>query len=191
MLKKLCTALGLCLSLAACAVGNTTDYRDVVPPLGVSTANVVAVTAEDQRPYVLADSNTPQWVGMVRGGYGNPFGVHTASGQPLAIDLIQAATDSLKADGVKIAPGTDADRTLSIVVKNWKSDTWYHTSVYFDVSAEVRDKTGQSLAMNMVSEKKKFENDSLLPSVKLQQVHDYFKELMDKLLNPSIRQALN
>ncbi|MBR9971392.1 hypothetical protein [Magnetospirillum sulfuroxidans] len=192
--KILCAAMGLCLSLAACAVGNTTDYRDVVPPLGVATQKTVAVETIDMRPYVLADDNTPQWVGMVRGGFGNPFGVHTQSGAPLATDLTQATISSLKASGVKAAPATArtaSDRNLRITVRDWKTDSMFTTSVYFNAEAEVRDQAGTVLARNAVNDKVVHDNESMnLPSTKLERAKAAFKTFMDRLLDGGIRQAL-
>ena len=191
MFAKFCAAIGVCVALSACAVGNTVDYRDVVPPLGVKSAQTVAVEAKDQRPYVLRNDNTPQWVGMVRGGFGNPFGVHTQSDQPLADDLTKAAIASLQADGVKAMPaGTRTDRTLTITVKDWKSDSMYTTSIYFDAVAEVRDGAGNSLAKNAVNDKQVFGNEFQMPASVLQRAHDYFRALMDRLLSQNIRDAL-
>ncbi|AVM74822.1 YajG family lipoprotein [Magnetospirillum gryphiswaldense] len=192
--KSLCVAFGLTLSLAACAVGNTVDYRDVVPPLGVSGAKSVAVEAVDQRPYVLAGDNTPQWVGMVRGGFGNPFGVHTVSGAPLSSDLTQSIIDSLKQGGVKAVPATArmaTDRTLLVTIKNWKSDSMVTTSIYIDAEAEVRDQAGTVLARNSVQERVVNEGEvAVLPPGKLERAKAVFRRLMDQLLNTSIRDAL-
>lgn len=192
--KSLCVAFGLTLSLAACAVGNTVDYRDVVPPLGVSGAKSVAVEAVDQRPYVLAGDNTPQWVGMVRGGFGNPFGVHTVSGAPLSTDLTQSIVNSLKQGGVKAVPATArmaTDRTLLVTIKDWKSDSMMTTSVYINAEAEVRDQAGAVLARNAVQERVVNDSEAMnLPSTKLEGAKAVFRRLMDRLLNTSIRNAL-
>lgn len=192
--KSLCVAFALTLSLAACAVGNTVDYRDVVPPLGVSGAKSVAVEAVDKRPYVLAGDNTPQWVGMVRGGFGNPFGVHTVSGAPLSADLTQSIVDSLKQGGVKAVPATArmaTDRSLLVTIKDWKSDSMMTTSVYINAEAEVRDQAGTVLARNAVQERVVNDSETMnLPSTKLEGAKAVFRRLMDRLLNSSIRDAL-
>lgn len=193
-LKTLCAAMGLCLSLAACAVGNTTDYRDVVSPLGVATQKTVAVEAVDKRPYVLADDNTPQWVGFVRDGFGTPFGVHTESGAPLATDLTQATISSLKSSGVKAVPAgarMAAERTLRITVKDWKSQSMFTTSVYFNAEAEVRDQAGTVLARNAINDKVVHDNQTMnLPSTKLELAKAAFRTFMDRLLDGRIREAL-
>lgn len=192
--KSLCVAFGLTLALAACAVGNTVDYRDVVPPLGVSGGKSVAVEAVDQRPYVLAGDNTPQWVGMVRGGFGNPFGVHTVSGAPLSADLTTSIIDSLKQGGVEAVPATArmaTDRTLLVTVKDWKSDSMFTTSAHFNAEAEVRDQSGAVLARNAVTDKQVNDNESMnLPSTKLEGAKVAFRQFMDRLLDARIRDAL-
>lgn len=187
-MKNLIGMAAICLALAGCAIGNTVDYRAPVPELAASTARTVAVTVDDQRPYVLAGSNTPQWVGMMRGGFGNPFGVHTASGDPFAADMAVAIAAGLQAKGVKavVASGRSqaaADRTLRVAVKEWKSDTMYRTLVLYDLRADVLDSSGAVLASESAKNEKVFSSMGDLPDTTLGKVRVHFNDVVASLIN--------
>src|SRR5437764_737632 len=102
----------------------------------------VTVGVDDKRSYVVAGSNTPEFVGLTRGGFGNPFGVHTTSGKPLATDFASVIESSLRASGMqakavplqisasgeqtlqafKALSVNKTDRSLLVTIKEWKSD---------------------------------------------------------------------
>lgn len=100
----------------------------------------VAVAAQEARPYVLTKEKTPDFVGLSRGGFGNPFDVTTESGRPLAEDFAAAVSSSLsrrgfKATAVNVAASTalpdvralasqaGAERVALVSIHEWKSDT--------------------------------------------------------------------
>lgn len=194
-MTRLSTVLVLCLALAACAVGNTFDYRNAVPTLAVAPGKPVAVTALDQRPYVRAGDNTPQWVGMFRGGFGNPWGVHTTSGAPLADDVALAVAAALKAKGVDTVVGGErlgnAQRKVTVVLRDWRSDTMYNTLIRYDLTVEVTDAAGTRMAANALKGERTFSSFNNLPSTTGNEVLAVFKEVMAQLLDaPEIRNAL-
>ena len=100
-LEKTLGALLLAAMLCGCAIGNTIDYATQVPELTVASSRTVAVGVQYLRPYVISGHNTPQFVGLQRGGYGNPFGVHTSSGNPLAQDMANAIVSALSEHDIK------------------------------------------------------------------------------------------
>ncbi|MBI5165918.1 MAG: hypothetical protein HY985_18710 [Magnetospirillum sp.] len=179
-----------------CAFGNTIDYKNAAPALTAGTAKTVAVAVTDQRPYVVAGSNTPQWVGMIRGGFGNPFGVHTASGDPFASDVAVAVAAGLKAQNVRaVVASSDADRTadriLRVTIREWKSDSMYNTSVLYDLGAEVTDASGKVLGRNDVKNYTVFNSFGSMLSTTLDKVVVQFKAAVADLLNaPDIQRAL-
>jgi len=180
------TALGYCLALkrerwicartlsfiacaialvtaSGCAVGNKHQYAGIVPELAIETPLTTAVAVQDQRPYVLDGDKTPNFVGIQRGGFGNPFDVTTASGMSLASDISESIVAALEkkninAIQVDLAPkATDAqiseilisasaDRLLQIKLVEWKADTYQNTALIYDVRLSVLDATGKVIA---------------------------------------------
>ncbi len=155
------------LSLGACAVGNTYDYRTQQPRLAVVTNNRVALGVLDQRPYVLSNNKPPSFVGLQRGGYGNPWDVNTVSGGPLADDIASTIGAAFKAKNIqakqiKLAVGTSKNATLAklravrpgrivlVSIYEWKTDTLFSIALYYDLRVDVYDGTGRHLAKNRV-----------------------------------------
>ena len=143
----------------ACAVGNTHRYDLAVAEIPFSGNTKVAVTTEDRRPYVLNRDKEPDFVGLQRGGYGNPFDVTTASGDPLASDMTAVLRRSLDAKGFTTIPivlavdgpvdslaekvsASGAERVLILTLREWKSDTYTNTALIYDVSLRVIDAAG-------------------------------------------------
>ncbi len=159
MFKKI-VMLGAVLMLSACAIGNKYDYNAVAPQLETQTTKAVTVAVSDQRPYVLSGNKGPDFVGLQRGGFGNPFPVHTQSGNPLAADLGQAIAKSLSLKGVNataavVAPGSGpdavnaaSDRVLFVAMREWKTDVFAQTTFHWNVEASVLDSSGTVLAAN-------------------------------------------
>ena len=137
----------MCLTLGACAIGNTYDFKSAVPQLAVKTERTVSVSVSDQRPYVLSGDNTPEWVGLIRGGTGIPFGVHTRSGATFASDLTMAIIGGLRANGVQA--GTEkGERSIVITVFQWKSDKYINTKLEYNLQADVLDQQGNIVISN-------------------------------------------
>jgi len=146
--------------LSGCAIGNKFDVRQAtaVAPAGSST---VAVGGLDERELLRKGEIEPEYVGMTRGGYGNPFRVKTASKQPLAQEAAQVVATSLgrRARGpVKAYSSreaalhalrpTGAQRVALLRVKAWESDTLINTSVNVDLVLEVYSAAGSLLAVS-------------------------------------------
>src|SRR4051812_18081252 len=102
---KLAAVLAVAAALGGCAVGQTYKYSDAPMSLeGVSSAGAVAIAVQDARPYVISGNKAPTFVGLQRGGFGNPFDVNTQSGGPLANEIRDAIARALKARGVSVTP---------------------------------------------------------------------------------------
>ena len=78
MMRLLIVALSA-VALAGCAVGNTYDYQAADIGLPVVGKGKVGVAVVDRRPYVLSGDKEADFVGLQRGGFGNPFNVTTRS----------------------------------------------------------------------------------------------------------------
>jgi hypothetical protein len=161
------------LLLSGCAVGNKYTYNGLNLDLKSEGSTKIAVATHDQRPYIISGNKKPNFVGLQRGGYGNPFNVTTASGNSLAEDITDAITRSLKSKGFNsiavVVKHSDSDQTVKTSLKRanasrsivttlyeWKSDTYSNTSLKYDVRMQVLDADG-----NVIGEKKISGGDNL------------------------------
>jgi len=142
-----------------CAIGVKHNYADAVPQLTVSGPGTLAVATHDQRPYIVSGDTGPAFVGLSRGGYGNPFQVQTESARPLAEDMTRVMCRALNAKGFQCVPVIVAapDRSdevqrqlqavagnlaLLLVLHEWKSDTYINTALTYNVTLSVLDSRG-------------------------------------------------
>lgn len=164
---KIVSILLLALAATGCAVGNKHSYT-MGPDLSLEGTRSVAVAAQDARPYVLNKEKTGDFVGLQRGGFGNPFDVSTESGKPLAEDFAAAIAASLsrrgfKATAVGVAPSAalpdvralasqaGVERVALVSIHDWKSDTYQNTALAYELVLRVFDANGTELASNRVS----------------------------------------
>lgn len=139
--------LVLILPLGACAVGNRYDYRGSIHGLPVTGTGSVAVEVADARPYVLDGEKKPDFVGVQRGGFGNPFDVRTASGEPLASEMRDAIVSAMQQQGFTVVPpDAAAPRRLALRILQWRTDVMMRMSVQYDLTLGVYDGQGTLLA---------------------------------------------
>lgn len=164
MWKSLSVGLAGMVLLGGCAMGVKHDYNQTALDLGPPTSATVAVGTLDHRPYIRDGNKGPNFVGLSRGGFGNPFDVTTKSGKPLASDISASIVESMKAKGVaaqavelKPALADDAARTallaagtqksVLITLQEWKSDTMVNIAFIYDFMLQVFDRDGKVLAV--------------------------------------------
>lgn len=146
-----------------CAIGNRYPYRTLALEPELSGGGTVCIATQDRRPYVVTGSKRPQFVGIMRGGYGNVFEVNTQGDQPLADDITGAIVAGLdrrgfKATGIVVDSSaalseikqrmqkSGARRGLLLVLREWKTDTYNNTGLYYDVSVAVLNQAGAVLS---------------------------------------------
>lgn len=156
------------IAASGCAVGNKHNYTSDPPMLAVEGARSVAVATQDARPYVVTQEKSPDFAGLSRGGFGNPFDVTTESGRPLAEDFAATIARSLQGRGFKstavsVAPSTalpdvralaaraGAERVALVLIHEWKSDTYQNTALLYELVLRVFDSSGNELAMNRIT----------------------------------------
>jgi hypothetical protein len=153
--------------LGGCAIGVTHQYDSVVPEIRASTGSKITVAAQDRRVYVLNRDKAETFVGLSRGGFGNPFDVTTASGQPLAEDFTKAIQRALTNKNfavttVRLAPNlTEAEaikrltltaqKSIFVTIKEWKADTYMNTRLLYDVTVRVLDGSGKVLGESSIA----------------------------------------
>ncbi|WP_303978745.1 hypothetical protein [Dongia mobilis] len=159
--------LGLGILLSGCVVGNKHQLADATPTFVAAGEYQLAVAVQDQRPFVLDGDKDPNFVGLQRGGFGNPFDVTTGSGKPLAEDFSAAVAKALGAQkfSVKVntvqpqdtaaditgkLQATGAERLLYLIVRQWKSDTYTNTALLYDLRLSVLGSDSAMLAEKSV-----------------------------------------
>ncbi|MDG9929996.1 MULTISPECIES: hypothetical protein [unclassified Pseudomonas] len=143
--------------LTGCAFGIKVDYRMALPYVQLEPSTekrVIEVATVDQRPYILSGNKRPQFVGVSRALYYNPYNINTASGLGLVTDLQSAMITALARDPSVQARATQnrdrasasGTRLLVLTVREWKSDAYMRVRFDYDVTAEVKDEQGLVLA---------------------------------------------
>ena len=137
-------------------------YHDVILDIKAKGMSKLAVATFDQRNYIIVEKKTPDFVGLQRGGYGNPFSLYTVSGRPLSEDMTTSLEHSLQKQGFDVIPvmtdhsdsvetvmskmsSTGAHRLLLLVLYEWKADTYCNTALIYDVTLKIMDNTGRIL----------------------------------------------
>jgi hypothetical protein len=198
-------------ALTGCAVGNTHQYaqRGLALPVQASTAAPIAVGVQDQRPYVLSGRKPPSFVGLQRGGFGNPFDINTTSGQPLADDVRTTLVAALERNGLQAVPvvlaanidqsnarqellAKGTNRSILLTLKEWKSDTFGRTGLEFDMSVAVLDKQGRILGENRIQGAETLGGSAINPvsAARVEVEAAYPQKLIQLFNHPSIRSAL-
>jgi hypothetical protein len=147
-----------------CVVGQKIAYQDGTPHFLARAPIVLALDVQDRRDEVSRGEKKPTYVGVFRGGFGNPFDVSTASGAPLAVDFrsvigrglaargyrvtsAPVATPAASADALASLAKTGAPRALLVQLVVWNSDTYNGTTLTYDVRARVLElPSGRQLA---------------------------------------------
>ena len=163
-MKKL-TWLLLTTVLTGCAIGNEYQYRDtsIVLPIKSADQRMVILSVQDLRSYILNGEKDPSFVGLQRGGFGNPFDVTTSSGNPMEEDMAYALREGLLRVGYRVvnvagkpdigqlrntAVKEGATRIVLLKVNEWKSDAYIKLNLHCDLQLEVYDAKGELLAEN-------------------------------------------
>ena len=121
----------------------------------------------DRRPYILDGDKDPDFVGLQRGGFGNPFKVTTESGRPLAEDMTESLRRGLSAGGFAVtvltlagdapdavraaAASAGVYRVVLLNVNNWKTDVYMDISLHYDLLLRVFDRSGAVISESKLS----------------------------------------
>ena len=192
-----------------CTVGNKIQYSSGTPDIGGAGTHAVAVATHDQRPYVVSADKPVTFVGLQRGGFGNPFNVTTGSGAPLADDFSKAIQAALDAKGfaakvVRVVPAESpatvasrlnaegAAREVWLTLREWKSDTYNNTALIYDVSLRILDGSGAPLAEETFSGREDLGGSMLNPPAHAKKaVPDAFRRKLEEWFsNPAVVRAL-
>lgn len=198
----------LSVFLVGCAVGNTYDYSRANVDLAVQGHSELGVAVIDRRPYVLSGDKEPNFVGLQRGGFGNPFDVKTESGRPLAVEMAEAMESELKDNGFKVLDLHIADsgssviatavrqaakpRNVILVVDEWKTDAMMSFGLSYDLKLQVLDESANLLAEAETSGVKEKLGGAGFESANAISAANAFSSKIGQLFNdPDVMNALN
>lgn len=206
---KIISLVSLGFLLSACAVGNEYDYKNQPLNFSLESKQKVAVAVVDQRPYIVSGNKTPDFVGLQRGGFNNPFDVTTLSDEPLSDSISSAIVAGLKnknidATVLKTEPSADFAATLNslntsdftrlllINLSKWKSDTLMRVWFDYDVGAVVTDSGKEVLAKKSLAKRYVLRGEvGHGPYFAIANVPIAYKKVIEELLNdPAIVKAL-
>jgi len=191
--------------VAGCAVGQKIPYNVGQPNLRPGAAVPLALAVQDERPEIVDGTKRPNFVGVFRGGFGNPFDATTASGESLAADFAETIGRGLGASGYRVLPvatrpaegldeltrvcaRTAAPRWLLVQLAEWKSDTMMRTALIYDIRAQVMDAQGHVLGKSRLEGRDKLGGDSTNAKALVPDAH---RAILERLLNdPAIVAAL-
>ena len=194
--------------ISGCAVGVKHDYVQDTLELQVSTTNSFVVSTLDHRSYVLDSRKNENFVGLSRGGFGNPFDVITLSGDPLASDISTSIALSLRkfdvdVEVVRLDPSpsvTDslkkllpkgANRTLLIILREWKGDSMMNVRILYDLDLNIYDETGRLLVKKHVLGDENLGSSDPFSPGGADKVSARFKTLIENLFqDPDVKQYL-
>lgn len=210
LLRLLPLAVLISIACAGClAVGVTFKLAEVVLMMAAAGSGAIALAALDRRVPVANRSKKEGFVGLQRGGFGNPFDVHVAGGQPLAGVFSEVVGKGLAAKGfqpttVQAAPvdspdevigrlaATGSDKSVFIDIMEFKADTMQRVSFEYDVTVSVLDAQGNVVAQKRAQGKEALGGSFWNPAGHAKRaVPRAFKALLEELLNaPEIVSAL-
>jgi hypothetical protein len=186
------------LAMGGCAVGNQHNYTIQTPDLPPQGTRSVAIATQDLRPYVVTKEKAPNFVGVSRGGFGNPFDITTQSNQPLANDFSATIARALQQRGFKttvldvavasrpapqaLAEQGKSERLAVVSIHEWKSDTFMNTALIYELTLGVYDSRGEQLANNRIVGRDNLGGDAINPPSHAKgAVPEAFKKKLEEL----------
>ncbi len=161
-LSKLSAGIALLSLLTGCAVGNKYDYQQAELSLPVKGTSQISLGVIDNRSYVIDGEKPANFIGLQRGGFGNPFDVSTKSGKSLTEDMTLVLDRSLKQSGYQVnklffsSPDSSLvanvimkdgqQKNIVLTVSEWKTDVYMNITLSYDLLLQILDQQGQELA---------------------------------------------
>lgn len=163
-IKKMIGWIFILVLLTGCAVGNKYNYRVAEISLPLKGSEEVSLSVIDKRLYVLSGSKASNFIGLQRGGYGNPFNVTTLSGAPLSDDMFFSIQNALEKNGFIVSsshfssPNSTTILTLNkshgfnksivLTINEWKTDAVMKLRLIYNLQLNVIDSDGAIIASN-------------------------------------------
>ena len=141
-----CNLLSGCASMTSVRLHYTPGAYDKP-----AVSQPVELAVADKRPYVVDGKEPADFVGHVRGGYGNPWGYTTQGKVPLARQMEADLARELAALGFVVgAPG--GTRKLSVVINDFNFDGYMGGKFWYEVNVTVSDASNALLTEQTIKE---------------------------------------
>ena len=209
-MKKIIIAGLAALFLQSCAVNLKVKYDN----LDLNTSNVKTNTIDiallDNRELVKKGHRKPDFVGDMRGGYGNAFPMKTVSEKPFMDDLANSLQASFNKQNitVEIVPTnhnqTDKEVADLLLVKNGNKKMMFHIHqlhtdgygvqfLYYTIDVKIFDQNKQLLKQKTFTGKDKLGGDAFWGAGKFNEyMPQAVKKVFDEILNDTeISENLN
>jgi hypothetical protein len=150
------------------------DFLKCKLELTYKSTESIVIGIIDQREDVLSGKRKPDFVGIARGGYGNPFFIGTKSGEPFTKDITALLIRTFTGNGfankdagiiysdnkeaaLKKLESVNVKFKLLLIIHEWKTDrkaafvkTWL--DVYYDFELLILDELNQVLGTKRLAE---------------------------------------
>ena len=140
------------LGMSGCAVGQKVDIGSAAvgsTHVDGSALYPMSVAVIEDRPFVISGDKTPDFIGKYRGGYGNPWDVHTAGNVPLATQIHGDLVKFLQNTGFPVV-AEDAERQVEVRIVNYNFDCFMNCRVWNELYVAIRDENGKPLHSHIV-----------------------------------------
>lgn len=148
----------------------------------------IAVSGIDIRPDILSRDYQPNYVGAFRGAFsGIPYHLNTTHQQALVSQFVDAVTTGYqkagytaqavyspnlasRASAISALQKTSAHRFLLVTVRALYTNTLIHTEITYDVTLEVLNRSGRTLARANAQAEEKLLDGSAYPALYVQEL---------------------
>lgn len=186
MKRWMLTLVGGALLLGGCTYPMI-DFTKSAPSVR-SGSEQIAVSGIDIRPDILSKDYQPNYVGAFRGFFsGIPYHLNTTHQQALVSQLVDAVTVGYKKSGysaeavyspnlgsrasaISALQKTSAHRFLLVTVRALYTNTLVHTEITYDVTLEVLNRSGHTLAHANAQAEEKLLNGAAFPAFYVQKL---------------------
>lgn len=154
-LRRLLAVSALSVSamlLGGCVVGQSVSANYEAGPAIAPKGVTVFATVHDERPYVKSGDKPPYFIGLYRGGFGNPWDVTTKDKQPLADLLQRDFAKDLQALGYDVVVPANAARTIEVAIREWKFDAMVNGKFGYVLDVRVLGRDGRELVQSTVQD---------------------------------------
>jgi hypothetical protein len=138
--------------LGGCVVGQSVSANYEAGPAVAPKGMAVFATVHDERPYVKSGDKPPYFIGLYRGGFGNPWDVTTKDKQPLADLLQRDFAKELQALGYDVVVPESAARTIDVAIREWKFDAMLNGKFGYVLDVRVHGRDGRELVQSTVQD---------------------------------------
>lgn len=202
-----------CVAMLTSGCANMLKFKiaDVDAKVNVTGNTAITVASLDKRAFIVDRSSPESYVGMVRGGYGNPFNATTLSNLSFADAVSKSICKALNQKGFKATSvsvkfdkteqqavnsllQTKMNKNILVVIREWESDSFYNLNIGYDFLLKVFNRDGTVLATSEAKDAIQISCSIMTGCLGIdeKEVPAAFQKAMETLLNaPTVMRALS